>query len=104
METFRTKVFKRAHYIKESTGVTFSLALKKAWTIYRLTKKMSKDVVKFTFKKKDGTIRKAEGTLQSPILGDVKGLRAFNPKVVNYYDTEKLAFRCFQAPSLLNVA
>lgn len=104
MKTFRTKVFKRAHYIKRTTHLNFSQALKKAWSIYRLQDAMRSNVVKFSFVKKDGTVRVAEGTLQAPILGDVKGLRAFNPKVVNYYDTEKLAFRCFQSFSLLNVA
>ena len=104
MENFRSKVFRRAHFIKTESGQTFAKALTTAWRVYRLQKAMRGNVVKFSFLKKDGSVRNAEGTLQAPILGDVKGIRAFNPKVVNYYDTEKLAFRCFQSQSLLNVA
>lgn len=103
METFRSQVFKRAHEIARSTGKTFAICLVKAWQIYRLKKQMLKGTVKFAFEKVDGTIRYAYGTLEQKFLGDVQGLRKPNPKVVNYYDMEKLAFRCFRADNLVRI-
>lgn len=103
METFRSQVFKRAHEIARSTGKAFAICLVKAWQIYRLKKAMVKGTVKFAFEKVDGTIRYAYGTLESKFLGDVKGLRKPNPKVVTYYDMEKLAFRCFKAENLVRI-
>lgn len=101
--TFRTKVFKRAHEIMKSTGKGFAVCLSKSWVIYRLTKKLlSKDEVCFTYEKKDGSLRRAYGTLKN--VGQfIKGTGKATAKVFHYWDLEAVAFRCFKAENLISV-
>ena len=103
MKSFRTRVFQRAHQIAKNTGKTFSICLVKAWECYRLKKEMAKRTVKFAYEKVDGTLRYAVGTLQDLVLGDVKGVRKSNPKVVTYYDLDAMAFRCFKSENLIRI-
>jgi len=95
---FRSRVFKQAHQIRVTSGATMSQALSKAWAIYRLTKKMKAETVSFQFKKKDGTIRNAHGTL----LGvEVKGVGTPCYKTVSYFDVDKQGWRGFTAANLI---
>lgn len=101
--TFRSKVFKRAYEIMRSTGKSFSVSLSKAWAIYRLTKKLlNKDEVCFTYEKKDGTLRRAYGTLKN-VTQFIKGTGNANDKVFHYWDLEAVAFRCFKVENLITV-
>lgn len=100
---FRTQVFKRAYSIMESTGKTFAVCLSKAWAIYRLSKQMhSSDEVVFTYEKKDGTLRRAYGTLKN-IAQFVKGTGTTSEKVFHYWDLEAVGFRCFKVENLVAV-
>ena len=101
--TFRTKVMKQAHEMKTSTGKTFSICLIKAWQAYRLTKKMSTEVVKFAFEKVDGSLRYAFGTLKSLSNDLIKGTGTPNYKTVAYFDTEAKGFRSFKIENLVQV-
>lgn len=103
MKSFRSQVFKRAHVIARNTGKAFAICLVKAWQIFRLKKRMAQEKVKFAYEKVDGTLRYAMGTLQANFLGDVKGLREPNPKVLTYYDLDAMAFRCFKVENLIQV-
>lgn len=100
---FRTKVFKRAHEMVRSTGKAFAVCLSKAWAIYRLAKKLiSRDEVCFTYEKKDGSLRRAYGTLKN--VGQfVKGTGKTTAKVFHYWDLEAVAFRCFKIENLVAV-
>ena len=101
MKTFRSTVFKRAHQIVKNTGVKFSEALKKSWSIYRLLKTMGRKPTVFTYKKLNGEIREARGTIQHVTS---KTERKTNYAVVTYFDLNKNGVRCFRAENLLNVA
>ena len=101
--TFRTKVFKRAHEMVKSTGKSFAVCLSKAWAAYRLTKKLlTKEEVTFTYEKKDGSLRRAYGTLKN--AGQfIKGTGKGNNKVFHYWDLEAVTFRCFKVENLISV-
>ena len=101
--TFRSKVFKRAYEIMRNTGKAFAVCLSKAWAIYRLSKKLlNSDEVCFTFEKKDGSLRRAYGTLKN--IGQfIKGTGTINNKVFHYWDLEAVAFRCFKVENLITV-
>ncbi|MFS4446733.1 SH3 beta-barrel fold-containing protein [Maribacter sp. 2307UL18-2] len=99
----KSHLFKQAWVIAKATGKSFRIALVKAWSIYKLKMEMLKRKVKIAYEKKDGSLRYAMATMQSKFLGDIKGLRAPNPKVVTYYDLDSMAFRCFKAENLIQV-
>ena len=99
----KSELFKRAWAIARETGKSFRISLIKAWECYRLKKAMLSRKVKFAFEKVDGTLRYAMGTMQEKFLGDVKGLREPNPKVVTYYDLDAMAFRCFKSSNLVKI-
>lgn len=101
--TFRSKVFKRAYKIMQATGKAFAVCLSKAWALYRLAKKMRLNKkVHFTYEKKDGTLRRAVGTLKN-VSEFVKGTGKTSPGVVHYFDVEAKWFRCFRAENLVAV-
>ncbi|MFI3331826.1 MAG: SH3 beta-barrel fold-containing protein [Rikenellaceae bacterium] len=102
MENFRTKVFRRAHKLAQTTNETFAVCLAKAWAIYRLTRKMAQKVVKFSYKKVDGTLRTAKGTLRN-ITHLVKGNGSDTPSTLRYFDVEAQAFRSFRIENLITV-
>ena len=68
---------------------------------------LHKGVVTFTFKKKDGSIRTAVGTLQTNILtdklGDWSPSRPSSPKVQVFFDMEKNEFRSFSLGSEIEI-
>lgn len=98
--TFRSKVFKYAWQIVRNTGKSISVALAKAWQVYKLRKRMAIETVKFAFEKADGSLRVAYGTLKDAV---VKGTGKENYKTVAYFDTIKNAFRCFKVENLINI-
>lgn len=86
-------------------GFTLSEALKAAWANFKLKAKMSKGIVRFYFRKVDGTIREAWGTLASNLVPETKGTnRKANPTIQNYFDTEKGDWRCYKTANLIAVA
>lgn len=101
--TFRQRVFKRAYEIMSKTGKAFAVCLSKAWALYRLTKQMrTKDEVVFTYEKKDGSLRRAYGTLKN-VSQFVKGTGKTSTGVFHYWDLEAVAFRCFRVENLVTV-
>ena len=101
--TFRTKVFKRAYEIMKATGKAFAVCLSKAWALYRLAKQMSsKDEVSFAYEKKDGSLRRAYGTLKN-VSQFVKGTGKTSTGVFHYWDLQAEAFRCFKVENLITV-
>lgn len=101
--TFRATVFNRAYEIRRRTGKAFAVCLSKAWALYRLGKKMRASVeVYFTYEKKDGSLRKAFGTLKG-VEQFVKGTGKANEGIFRYFDLEVSAFRCFRIENLVTV-
>ena len=101
MNNFRSTIFKRAHAIVKSTGITFSEALKRSWSIYRLLKSMTKKPIFFMYKKMNGEIREVKGTIQKV---ERKTNRKKNYGVVTCFDLDSNGIRCFRAENLLKVA
>lgn len=100
----KSQVMKAAWAIIKSAQVTnISEALKLAWKAIKLKVAMTKAVVKFQFRKANGEIRTAFGTLQSEYISyESKGTtRKPCYSTVAYWDTEKHAFRSFSIANLI---
>lgn len=86
-------------------GFTMSEALKVAWANMKLKAAMKQKIVKFYFKKVDGSIREAYGTLKENLIPATSGdNRKKNDTVAIYFDTEKQSWRSFKKANLLNIA
>ena len=86
-------------------GFSMSEALKVAWANLKLKAVLRKKVVEFFFKKTDGMLRQAFGTLKENLIGEVKGTgRKPNDNLQVYWDTEKEEYRCFKKCNLIKIA
>jgi len=64
--------------------------------------KMRCGIVRFSYLKKDGTIRTAIGTLKKNLLPETLGTGKKAPNdVFVYYDTEKSSWRSFRKENIL---
>ncbi len=101
---FRVRVMKYAWQLWRATKQLWRECMIKAWQLYRLAKAMRSGVVAFYYRKTDGTIRKALGTLMSiPAGATLGGKKVTKPsyRTMAYFDTEKNAFRCFKVENLI---
>lgn len=99
-------IMKMAWQFVKRNGIELSEALKKAWQVFKLKAKMAKGIVKFYFRKVDGSIREAYGTLRADLIPQTEASssdRKKNDTVQAYYDTEKMSFRCFKLANLVTV-
>lgn len=89
--------------LKSKQAKDLAEALAKAWKAYKLKAKMALGVVKFVFKKTNGEIRQAVGTLANNMYQyDYKGTGyASSASCIRYFDLERKAFRSFTVASLL---
>ena len=85
----KTKLFKMAWAIVGKFN-SFAEALKAAWKAIKLANQMKKGVVSFSFKKIDGSIRKAIGTLKD--VPATSGKESSN-SVLTYFDMEANGWR-----------
>lgn len=86
-------------------GYTMSEALKTAWANFKLREAMAAKIVRFYFRKVDGTIREAFGTLAENAVPATMGSdRRRNDTVQTYFDTEKGEWRCFKKANLIRIA
>lgn len=100
------KIMTLAWQFVRRNGFTMSEALRQAWLVFKTKANLYKGITKFYFRKVDGTIREAWGTLNSslmPKLDEGGDRRAKNPTVQVYYDTERQEFRCFKVANLLSL-
>ena len=88
-------------FIKKN-GLRLSEALKIAWRNVKLRIALHRKIVRFTFKKVDGTLREAWGTLAADMLPSHGDGRTPNPTIQVYFDTEKGAWRCFKKINLIS--
>ncbi len=96
-----SQIMKTAWQFFHTTGENFANCLKMAWDNFKLVQKLQKGIVRFYFKKVDGSIREAWGTLKN-LDEKVKGdNRSKNPTVQVYFDTEVQEFRCFKKLNLI---
>ena len=90
-------------FVKKN-GYTMSEAMKVAWTNIKLRALLGKKVVEFYFKKTDGTLRQAFGTLMSGRVPETKGTRKTAENCQVYFDAEKEAWRSFKKCNLIKIA
>ena len=66
---------------------------------------LKKNVVKFRYKKKDGTVRTALGTLKKDMLPKFKTEKrpTYNPLRFIYWDTERKQFRSFLRANFIDL-
>ena len=85
-------------------GYSMSEALKCAWANIKLRALLGKKVVEFYFKKTDGTLRQAFGTLMSDRIPETKGTKKTADSCQVYFVTEKEEWRCFKKCNLIRIA
>lgn len=78
---------------------SFSEALKKAWAIVKLKRDMSNGEVRFKFRKVNGEIREAVGTLN--VEYERKGTGHATEETVSYWDVISNGFRSFKVTQLI---
>lgn len=102
MKIDKSRLFKIAFAIyRKAETATFSEALKSAWKAIKLQVQMAEGVVKFQYKKINGEIRNAVGTLKN-IANYLKGSsKRSSDDVMCYFDIEKKAFRSFVIVKLI---
>ncbi len=101
----KSKLFRIAHSILKRANVgSFSEALRLAWKAVKIYAGMLVGEVKFTFRKANGEIREAVGTLCNIEYHPVGGgnTRKDRPaETICFWDVEKHAFRSFNASTLV---
>lgn len=100
------EVMSLAWQMVKKNGFSMSEALKTAWANLKLKSEMKKRIVKFYFKKVDGSVREAYGTLNEKLMPAITGTdkRTKNDTVQTYFDTERGEFRCFKKANLMSIA
>lgn len=103
----KSQLFKIAHsMLRKAKFSSMAEALRQAWRVLKLRAAMLAGKAEFAFRKVDGTIRKAVGTLANinytPALAvDGKPRRQRPVDQICYFDIEKKSFRSFNAWSLV---
>lgn len=88
--TMKTTLFNIAHSIR-SEFTTFGQALKYSWKIIKLRIAMLSGIVSFSYTKKDGSNRPANGTLN--VDYERKSDRKPNYSIFTYFDTDADGWR-----------
>lgn len=82
----------------KNNGYTKAEALKTAWLNFKLKAALKVAAVVFTYRKQDGSTRRAIGTTHWPYTP-----KETSDKVQIYFDIEKMAWRSFNKWNLLSV-
>lgn len=99
------EIMSLAWQLVKRNGFSMSEALKCAWANMKLKAAMKQRIVKFYFKKADGSVREAYGTLKENLIPATSGeSRKKNDTVQVYFDTERQEYRCYKKANLLNIA
>ena len=98
------EVMSMAWSFVRKNGYSMSEALKCAWANLKLKAALKVKIVEFYFKKTDGTLRQAFGTLMSDRVPETKGTKKTADNCQVYFDTEKEEWRCFKKCNLVKIA
>ena len=102
---FLHEVMSLAWQFVKRNGFTMSEAMRVAWANMKLKAAMKNRIVKFYFKKVDGSVREAYGTLKENLMPATSGEnRKKNDTIQVYYDTERQEYRCFKKANLVMIA
>lgn len=87
---------------RENSNLEQAEAFRLAWAALKLQRALKQGICQFQFKKVDGTIRTAYGTLNPAFLPHCENETETTTACVNqkYFDTEKNAWRCFKKVNL----
>lgn len=98
-----SQVMNLAWQFVKRNGFTMSEAMKTAWANIKLRAAMGARIVRFYFRKVDGSTREAFGTLAESLTPATAGTdtRRRNDTVQTYFDTEKQEWRCFKKANLI---
>ena len=99
-----SEIMRMAWSFVRKNGYSMSEALKCAWANIKPRALLGKKVVEFYFKKTDGTLRQAFGTLMSDRIPETKGTKKTADSCQVYFDTEKEEWRCFKKCNLIKIA
>ena len=94
---FLSEVMRTAWQFVRRDGQSLSEALRVAWRNTRLVIAMRTKDVSFCYRKVDGTIREAIGTLRSRFVGKD------SDTIQIYFDVDKQAWRSFRKVNLLSI-
>lgn len=97
-------VCKTAWGLVKNFGYKLAEAMKQAWMVIKLWVKLHiSESVEFTYKKMDGSIRNAVGTLRSEVIPTVKNsMRKKRAGIQVYYDLVKKEWRSFDVRNLIS--
>lgn len=99
-----SQIMSLAWQMVRKNGYTISEALKVAWHNIKLKTKMRKGIVRFYYRKVNGEIREAFGTLSDKLVPETKGSdRKSNNTLQTYFDTECSEWRSFKIANLINI-
>ena len=99
------EIMSLAWQLVKRNGMNMSEALKTAWRNIKLRVAMKSRIVKFYFRKIDGSLREAYGTLKDSLTPSVEnGGRRSNDTLQTYFDTEKGDWRCYKKANLIFIA
>ena len=103
---FLSEVMRLAWQFVKRNGLNMSEALKVAWRNAKLKISMKLKIVKFYFRKVDGTMREAYGTLSAKLIPTVAGSddRKKNDTVMVYFDGERQEWRSFKKANLISIS
>lgn len=75
--------------------------------LQRLRRLLKNGVVKFSYKKKDGSVRKATGTLKKSLIPETDReddrIKSTNKDVMNYWDLKKDDWRCMIKKNFIKI-
>lgn len=98
------EVMQMAWSFVKKNGYSMSEALKCAWANLKLKTALKVKIVEFYFKKTDGTLRQAFGTLMSDRVPETKGTKKTADNCQVYFDCEKEEWRCFKKCNLIKIS
>ena len=98
------EVMQMAWSFVRKNGYSMSEALKCAWANLKLKVALKVKVVEFYFKKTDGTLRQAFGTLLDSRVPETKGTKKTADNCQVYFDPEVGDWRCFKKCNLIKIA
>lgn len=99
-----SEVMSLAWQFVKRNGYSMREALIVAWANIKLRAAMLFKIVKFYYKKVDGSVREAYGTLKPSLLPPTNGGRKANDTIQTYFDTEVGEYRCFKKANLMWLA
>lgn len=103
-ETLKSIMLLAWQFVRKN-GYSMSEAMKIAWSVIKLKAKMKAGIVRFYFRKVDGSTREAFGTLSEKLIPETKGTgKKANETLFTYFDTEKGEYRSFKKANLLSIA